>query len=132
MNSNKANILGTALYGNAMFSALSGILMLVASKQTAELTGITPPLVFIIVGVGLLGWVAYILSVRRSHPDYQATAVWSIIGGDLVWVAASAAVILLNLVPLTVSGKWAIALIADMVLLFAIWQYFGWRRIQSS
>ena len=53
MNSNNANMLGTALYGNAIFSALSGILMLVASKQAAELTGITPPLVFIVIGCRL-------------------------------------------------------------------------------
>ncbi|KAA3648216.1 MAG: hypothetical protein DWQ07_04260 [Chloroflexi bacterium] len=132
MNINKANMLGTALYGNIIFSALSAALMLLASNQVAEFTGIPSSMTFVIVGVGLLGWVAYLLSVRRTHPDYQASAVWSVIGGDLVWVAASAILLLFDLVPLTVAGKWAIAIVADMVLLFAIWQYFSLRRMQSA
>ena len=48
---------------------------------------------------------------------------------DVLWVLGSVALIFSNQIPLTVAGKWAVALVADVVALFAVLQYVGVRRM---
>lgn len=55
-----------------------------------------------------------------------------IIAGDLVWVLASVVLLLGNFVDFTVGGKWLIAIAADLVLGFAVWQFFGLRRLENE
>ncbi len=47
---------------------------------------------------------------------------------DVAWVAGSALILLFDLVPLTTAGRWTIALLAEVVALFAILQTIGLRR----
>jgi len=49
---------------------------------------------------------------------------------DAVWVAGS--YVLIFIVPFSVAGKWTIALIAELVLAFAILQCVGIRRVRKS
>jgi len=51
---------------------------------------------------------------------------------DLVWVAGSVILIFTSLVNLTTPGKWVIAIVADIVLAFAILQFLGLRRRNSG
>jgi hypothetical protein len=51
---------------------------------------------------------------------------------DLAWVIASAGLIFANLVDFTTAGKWAIAILADVVLVFAIVQFVGLRRLAKG
>ena len=74
---------------------------------------------------------AFLFGLRRSHPVYDPRIVWAVIIVDLLWVADSAALLVTGWLPLTVAGQWIIAIVADVVLLFAIWQYFGLRRMQK-
>jgi hypothetical protein len=53
---------------------------------------------------------------------------WLAIDGDLAWVVGSVIVVLLPGLSLTGAGKWATAITADVVLLFAIWQFYALRR----
>jgi hypothetical protein len=54
-----------------------------------------------------------------------------VIGADIAWVLGSALLVFTNLVAFTSPGKWAIAIIADIVLAFAIVQYVGLRRMAT-
>ena len=56
---------------------------------------------------------------------------WEVIALDVLWVLGSVLLIFTDLVPLSIGGKWTVALIADIVALFAILQYVGLRRQQS-
>lgn len=126
-----SNLFGQALRANAIFSGISGILFVLAAGILSELTGIHPPLAFTITGLGLTLYSAFLFQLRRSHPVYNTRIVWAVIIVDLLWVADSAALLVTGWLPLTVTGQWAIAIVADIVLLFAIWQYIGLRRMQK-
>jgi hypothetical protein len=54
------------------------------------------------------------------------------IDGDLAWVVGSAFILFLPVVSLSTAGKWAIAIVADIVLVFAIWQFFALRSVQKA
>ena len=125
---NNSNLLRKALQGNALFSGLSGLASFFAAQWLAQFTGIHEPLVFVVLGVILivfavdLAWLA-----SRESPDRRL--VWVVILLDVAWVAGSAAILMTDLVPLTVSGRWAIALLAEVVAVFALLQYIGLRRL---
>jgi hypothetical protein len=55
---------------------------------------------------------------------------WAVIELDVLWVIGSLILIFTSLVPLTTSGKWAVAITADIVTVCAILQYIGLRRQQ--
>ncbi len=126
---NKNTMLHNALRANAIFSDLSGIVMIFAAKPLASFLGLTNPVLLIGLGVGLVAWSALLFwgSLQCEVPRWLA---WLAIDGDLAWVAGSAAVILLPALTLSASGKWTIAIIADIVLLFAIWQFYALRKSQ--
>ena len=58
--------------------------------------------------------------------------MWLAIDGDLAWVLGSAIIIFLPSSSLSAAGKWAVAIVADIVLVFAIWQFFAMRAAQKS
>ena len=61
-----SNLFGQALRANAIFSGASGILFVLAAGNLSELTGIQPPLAFIIIGIGLMIYSAFLFRLRRS------------------------------------------------------------------
>lgn len=126
-----SKMLSNALLANALFSGLSGLVFALDAGFLADFTGINSPFAFVMIGIGLLGFAAYLWQLRKSAPDYNASIVWGVIAADLLWVAGSAALLLSDALPLTVAGKWAVGMIADVVLGFAVWQYFGLRRAQG-
>jgi hypothetical protein len=49
---------------------------------------------------------------------------------DAVWVIGS--YVLIVVVPFSVGGKWVVALVAELVLAFAVVQWLGIRRIRKA
>jgi hypothetical protein len=68
------------------------------------------------------------LNARR--PKIRIVDVWIAVIMDTVWVTGS--YVLIFIVPFSVAGKWTIALIAELVLAFAILQWVGIRRVRKS
>jgi hypothetical protein len=68
------------------------------------------------------------LNARR--PKIRVVDAWIAVIMDAVWVAGS--YVLIFIVPFSVAGKWTIALIAELVLAFAILQCVGIRRVRKS
>lgn len=127
VTSTNFNLLKTALRGNALFSILSAAVALVASGSVAEFMGVEDTLPFIVLGVGLVLWAidVYFVSLQDPiRPDY----VKMIIGGDLLWVAGSAVLLLFDPFDFSTAGMWAVLVVADIVLTLAILQYVGLRR----
>ncbi|MCI0709366.1 MAG: hypothetical protein L0154_04310 [Chloroflexi bacterium] len=127
VTSTNFNLLKTALRGNALFSVISAVVTLVTSGSVAEFMGVEDNLPFIILGVGLVLWavdVYFVSSQDPIRPDY----VKMIIGGDLLWVAGSAVLLLFDPFDFSTAGMWAVLVVADIVLTFAIVQYVGLRR----
>jgi hypothetical protein len=50
---------------------------------------------------------------------------------DIAWVTGSILLLASGLVPLSTARKWSIAILADIVALFALLQFIGLRRVLS-
>jgi len=127
----RSQLLQRALQGNALFSAMSGLGFVLAPGWLARITGIRPALAFTIVGAGLVGYAAWLWLNARKEPVPRSTALVAIVG-DSLWVIASVIVLMSGLLPLTTAGKWGVALVADVIGVFAILQLIGLRRLQSE
>jgi hypothetical protein len=57
---------------------------------------------------------------------------WAVILAEAAWVAGSLALLLSGIAPLTVMGKWLIAILADIVGIFAVLQYIGLQRLSAQ
>ena len=126
---NKDTFLRRALLGNGTFSAISGTFFLVEAGGVARFSGIEPPIIFQIVGVGLVGFAAFLFWLS-AQTVLDQKEVKMIIGADLFWVVGSALLLLSNWLPLTSGGWWGVAIIADIVAALAVLQYIGLRRVE--
>ncbi len=130
MSTNNSSLLKNALYGNSAFSFTSGLAFILFSKAIAGFLGLSASWIILALGAGLIlyGW--QIFSAAKAEPINRSVATLAVYA-DLFWVLLSAVLIFVNLVPFTTAGKWAIAIIADIVLVFAILQFVGLRRVAN-
>ena len=126
--STNSSLLRNTLLGNSVFSFLSGAAALLFSKAIASFLGLAASWIILALGVGLIVYGAELYLAARAEPVHKGIAKFAVYA-DLAWVLGSAVLIFANLVPFTTAGKWAIAIIADVVLVFAILQYVGLRRV---
>ena len=126
----KYSTLHTALGINGIFSGISGILFIAVAGPIATFMGLEAPGILRIIGVLLLIFAADLFWIAQGTINLRlATAV---IAGDVLWVVGSAVILLTDLVPLTTGGKWGVAIVADIVALFAIWQFYGVRQQRKA
>lgn len=119
-----ARLLRAALRGNALFSGLSGILFLAAAQPIASFLGMEMPWVIRALGAGLLIYAIWLLEcARRSVLDRREA--WAAIALDSAWVVGSALLLIADPLSLTLSGKWAVGIVADLVATFALLQFYG-------
>jgi hypothetical protein len=122
-------LLRTSLRANAAFSAVCGVGMLAAAGPSSVFLGVPEPRLVSLVGASLLGFSGLLLFLA-SRPRVHLPSALGIVGLDLAWVIGSAWVLLASV--LTVAGNWTVALVADVVLLFALLQYLGVRRLRRA
>ncbi len=127
----KTNLLRTALKANAVFSALSGLVFTLDSAILAELTGIQPPLVFVIVGLPLVVY-GVLIWMLAAQDEVNPNQVRAVIIADIAWVVGSIILLLSGWLPLTSAGKWTVALLADAVAILAVLQYLGLKRMLAE
>jgi len=82
-----------------------------------------------ILGVSLIVY-ATVLWFNARRPKIRITDAWVTVVMDAVWVLGSYTMILV--IPFSLAGKWVVALVAELVLAFAVWQWLGIRRIRKS
>lgn len=130
MADDPSRLLRRALRGNAVFSLLSGGFMLVADGLVAAILGAYTalgPIHFVGINLVLFSGLLFWLGSRDVIPENAALAV---VGADLAWVLGSWVAMAGGWV--SGQGWWAVGAVADVVLIFAVVQYLGVRRLRAA
>ena len=126
----RQGLLKKALAGNAVFSVVSGVAILFANRWLVKFLGLPEDVSLAILGVGLIVYAA-ILWFNARRPKIKITGAWIAVVMDAVWVIGS--YVLIFVVPFSIGGKWVVAaLVAELVLAFAVVQWLGIRKIRKA
>jgi hypothetical protein len=138
MQGSTDRLLRRTLWGNAIFSAISGAVLAifagplaqVAAHAPVSLMGLDLSVVFGLLGVGVIAFGALCawIASRETLPRAWARVIFA---ADLAWVAASVLVLTLP-ATWTVAGIAGIGVIALIVADLAILEYFGLRRLGTA
>lgn len=124
-------MLRRALLGNSLFSAISGVALILGARPIAALIGSQVPLALTSLGAVLALYAVGLYYTATQEPlDTRAALIG--IELDVAWVVGSAILLFSDWLALTMEGKWAIAIIAEIVAVFAIVQYLGLRRVREE
>ncbi len=125
----KTNLLRRVLQANGVFSMLSGLVIIASARPLASLLGLQESLTLTIVAISLLIFAATLFwNARREN--INPVDVWLAVSLDAAWVVGSAVLIFTGL--LSVAGNWLVAIIADIVLIFAALQFYGLRKLRRQ
>jgi hypothetical protein len=128
---NEKSFLQRSILANAAFSGVSGLILVLAANPISQLLGLGNALILLITGLVLLAYMPMLVWLSNQNP-VPVHFAWEVIALDGLWVIGSLVLIFSDLVPLTSAGKWAVAITADIVLVFALLQYAGLSRQQSQ
>ena len=116
------------LVGNAIFSTLCALILLIDTGPVALFLGWPLLWPLRMIGIGLLPFALFVFQIARQSPLSRWLA-WVVVGMDLAWIVSSMAILLLDWpATTTVSGWWTVGVIAEIVATFAILQVLGLRR----
>jgi len=124
-----ATFLRRSLQLDGIASALCGLIMLAGAPLISPLIGLTRPAIAMAVGGGLLVYAGALLWNAR-RPTISRTEVLVAVVLNAAWVAGSLVLIVDG--PLTMIGNVAVAAIAAAVLLFAVLEGVGLRRLRAA
>jgi hypothetical protein len=122
-------LLRNSLIGNALFSMLSAALILGSTGWLAQFLGLRDHIGLTVLAISLAGY-AVVLLINARRPKIKISDAWMAVVLDAIWVIAS--YVLIFIVPFTFGGKWLIAGVAEIVLVFAVLQSFGIRRVSKG
>ena len=130
-NSNKERqqLLRMALMGNALFSTISGLTLLLAGQWVVRLLGLPETVNLLVMGISLLGFAITLVFFARKKP-IKLLDGWIAVLLDLAWVIGSYS--LLFVVPFNITGKWIVGIVAEVVMVFALVQWLGIRRVRKA
>jgi hypothetical protein len=119
------------MQADAAVSGASGFLLTLLPGPLSALIGLAEPDYLLVVGIGLIGYAAWLLfSARR--PEVNLWAGRTVILLNVLWVAGSAALLLAAPGMFNSLGQWLVGLVALVVADFALVQYIGLRRAGRS
>jgi hypothetical protein len=138
MNASADRLLRRTLWGNAVFSVVSGAVLAAfaapfaraATDAPVEVMGVSLATLFLLLGLGVVAFGALCAWVA-SRPALPRAWARTIFAADIAWVAAS-------IVVLALPASWTTAGIAGIVVLalvvadLAILEYLGLRRIGAA
>jgi hypothetical protein len=119
------NKLQKALKINALFSSISGIIIILLNQTISTLFGTSNNTVFWIVGLILI---YFSLTIWYEVKKQRKFAVNWIIIQDYIWVLASLILIIFNPFEITLTGNLIIGIIALIVLYMGINQMIGLKK----
>src|SRR5262245_367521 len=122
--------LRTTFAVNALATAVSGVVFVLGAAPLAPVFGLPGPLPLAAFGVALVGFALYVWRVRREPIDLgQARAVFVM---DVAYVIASVGLIVAWPQALSMPGRIAVGLMADVVAVFALLEFVGLRRARRA
>ena len=122
-------MLKTAMIENAMFSGLTGVVLIFGAAWLDTWLG-APGWLLAALGAGLIGYAAFLVTTARN-PRWMRFGGTNAVVGDVAWVLGAAALILVT-DALTTKGEIALATVSAIVAAFAALQWIGLRRIAAS
>jgi hypothetical protein len=125
----RACLLRKALIGNALFSTVSGLTILFAQGWVLRILGLPSSVNLLVLGAGLIVF-AVTLAINARKQQVKKSDAWIAVCMDVAWVIGS--YVLIFILPFSTEGKWVVAVVAEAVLVFAVLQFVGIRRIQKS
>jgi hypothetical protein len=121
---NSERFLSRVLVSDGVVSGLCGLAMLVAPGAIATLIGLRSGAVVAAVGVGLLAYAATLVAGARGESVRRTAAL--AVALNVAWLLGTVLVILAGW--LNREGNWALILVGDVVLVFALLEGIGWRK----
>ncbi len=125
----KTILLRRVLQANGVFSALSGLVIIASARPLASLLGLQESLTLTIIAISLLIF-ATTLFWNARRENINPVDAWVAVGLDVAWVVGSVVLIFAGV--LSVAGNWLVAVVADIVLLFAALQFYGLRKLRRQ
>jgi hypothetical protein len=127
--SSSRTFLGRALLADGVVSGATGALMFLAASPLSELLGL-PTALLRIAGFSLLPYAAFVLFLGMRH-TVSRTAVWAVVGINLMWAADSLLLLATGWVAPTALGYAFVVFQALAVAAFAGLQYIGMRPARA-
>jgi hypothetical protein len=124
------SLLTKVLRADGAFALFAGLILIVGANPLADLIELSQATALAVVGVVLLSYAAMLFFVAGRNIE-QAGAKLAIIL-NILWVIISYAGLLFGWFPVNSAGKWAIALIAEAVMIFAIIEFIALRRVAKE
>lgn len=128
-NRERQQLLRRALLANATFSTISGSVLVFGQRWVVRLLGLPETTNLITLGISLLVFAAILVLFARKNP-IKLLDGWIAVTLDAAWVIGSYP--LLFVVPFSTSGKWVVGIVAEVVMVFALMQWLGIRRIRKG
>lgn len=128
---NPTRSLRFALFGNALFSGPCGLIMLLNPILVGDLLGIQAPLIYRLIGTGLMVFAADLLHQASRPRMVTWRALYASIG-DFLWVLGTWLGLLLFPGALAGSGLLTVHGVAAAVLLFGVLQLRGILRVHHA
>ena len=125
----RQQLLRMALMGNALFSTVSGLTLVLAGEWVVRLLGLPEAATLLTMGISLLTF-AVALVVFAGKKPIKLLDAWIAVVLDLACFIASYP--LLFVVPFSTTGKWIVGIVAEVVMVFALAQWLGIRRIRKG
>jgi len=122
-------LLRKALLGNATFSILSAAIITFYKNSLTGWLGISKDFDLLFLAIGLAIFAAWLL-MNAGRKQIKVVEARIAVVMDIVWVALSIPVVIFA--PLSSQGKWIVAVVAEIVLTFALFQWIGIRRITGD
>jgi len=123
------NKLQKSLKINALFSSISGLVLILLNEPIAKIFGTSNNTVFLIVGLILI---YFALTIWYEIIKQRKLAVIWIIIQDYTWVLGSLILIILNPFKITLTGNLIIGIIALIVLYMGINQMVGLKTTTAN
>ena len=127
----KSSFLRRVFKVDGTFSAISGVLFVVGAGPLAAFLGLNATWPLLVIGISLLLYGAdlwYFATREQLNPAWVKVSI----ALDVAWIVASWLILLAGVPELTTAGKWAVAIVADAVMVVAILKYVGLRKMQKS
>jgi hypothetical protein len=138
MNASSDRLLRRTLWGNAVFSIVSGAVLAIfagpfariAAQAPVEMAGLDLAIVFELLGLGVIAFGALCAWIASRH-ILPIAWIRVIFAADLAWVAGSVLVLALP-ATWTTAGIAGIVVVALIVADLAILEYLGLRRLGTA
>jgi hypothetical protein len=126
--SDRSALLRRTILADSIFAFLGGLLLTIDAESIAPLIGLPSSWLLTVMGLFCVGYSLLLFVAARRSPIDRGQALGFILG-DVAWVVASAAILLGGWAPLNIAGVWCVLVVADIVGVFAVVKYVGWRRL---